>query len=137
MKKVDQIITHDPENGVYGDCQRACIASLLELDINEVPHFHESGKEDDFHRSLNQFLGERGLVCIAFKFGSGLVFEDLVSLPDPIDCYHMIYGYSSRGVFHAVVGLNGEVVHDPHPAKEGLLESDKENWDYAFLVKSQ
>lgn len=38
MKPVRQLYRHDPANGVYGDCWRACIASVLELPIEDVPH---------------------------------------------------------------------------------------------------
>jgi hypothetical protein len=45
MKPIDQEFMHDPEKGIIGDCFRACIASILELDINEVPHFYRDHKE--------------------------------------------------------------------------------------------
>jgi hypothetical protein len=48
--------------------------------------------------------------------------------------YHQISGPSPRGqgIWHAVVGCNGQIVHDPHPSKAGLL--DPEQWQYAILA---
>ncbi len=49
--------------------------------------------------------------------------------------YHMIYGMSNRGTNHAVVGVDGEVVHDPHPLRVGALPREIDVWwGYAFLV---
>lgn len=44
MTPVDQTILHDPDAGLYGDCQRAVIASLLDLPIDSVPNFSAGGR---------------------------------------------------------------------------------------------
>ena len=128
MIPVDMQILHDPENGQYGDCQRACIASLLNINTDDVPHFHE-GTDDEkiFDSRLNEFLCSKGL------FHLETTFFDLSKKPD---CYHMIYGKTERDTWHAVIGFNGEVIHDPHPSKAGLLDDEKEDWIFAFLVNS-
>jgi len=123
---VDQSILHDPDNGHYGDCQRACIASLLEVSIKEIPHFFESGDDEQFEKSFNDFLAAIDLFH--------LEITPWEKFPISTSVYHMIYGKSERGTQHAVIGLNGKVVHDPSPFKTGLLESDRENWTYAFLI---
>ena len=46
MKPVDQEFVHRPDIGQHGDCQRAVIASLLELPITEVPHFLQDAQGD-------------------------------------------------------------------------------------------
>jgi hypothetical protein len=46
MKPVDQEFVHRPDIGQHGDCQRAVIASLLELPITEVPHFLQDANGD-------------------------------------------------------------------------------------------
>jgi hypothetical protein len=39
--------------------------------------------------------------------------------------YHIAVGKSPRGEFsHAVVALDGTIVHDPHPSQAGLLSID-------------
>ena len=37
---VEQTILHDPEKKNYGNCMQACVASLLNIPLNDVPHFH-------------------------------------------------------------------------------------------------
>lgn len=127
MTPIDQTIMHDPDNGQYGDCQRACFASLLDLSIDDVPHFGKSGDDKLFHDAVDDFLKINNL------------FELQVAGRPPFrnSCYHLIYGLTKRGTRHAVVGLNGVIVHDPHPSKSGLLESDRKNWVYAFIIPSR
>jgi len=126
MIPIDQTILHDPDNGQYGDCQRACVASLLEIPIEEVPHFLETGIDADFNKKYGEFLESRNLFQLIINANSSYIF--------PVKCYHFIYGLTERGTLHGVIGLNGKMVHDPHPSRSGLLESDKDNWVFAFLV---
>jgi hypothetical protein len=129
MKPVDQSILRDPANGQYGDCMRACVASLLELPIDRVPHFFDGGCDSaEFDKRLADYLDQHGLIEL--------------SMPAHVaqrthytrDCHHLMYGYSERGTFHAVVARNGLVVHDPHPSKVGIIEDDRVQW--AFLVRT-
>jgi hypothetical protein len=50
--------------------------------------------------------------------------EDLI-LPDT---YCIANGPGPRGFRHAVVYLNGELVHDPHPEGGGLLKVEEYEW---------
>jgi len=126
---VKQTIMHDPKNGKYGDCQRACMASILEMPIEEVTHFAENdASPDEFEERIDRFLAPLGLIHI--KLWASKWDE---SKPDT---YHMIYGETIRGTYHAVVGLNGVMVHDPHPSNAGLLESKRGEWVHAFMAKT-
>lgn len=128
MTPVDQLILHLPDKGLYGDCQRASIASLLDLPIDKVPHFlfDNTADNNEFNARINQFLAPRGLghleVC-AFEFAQR----------HP-QTYHLIYGPTDRDTWHAVVGCNGQIVHDPHPSKSGLDVTRKAEWTYGFLI---
>ena len=130
MKPVDMTIMHNPDKNQYGDCQRACIASLLELDIESVPHFLKTGIDEDFFLSLNSFLAEEGLVHLEIM----PIDFDHPQFTGKADIYHLIYGPTIRGTQHATIGLNGEVVHDPHPSKAGLCMEQKGRWTHAFLT---
>jgi len=132
MKKKDMIIMHDPDNGIYGDCQRACIATLLEIDTLSVPHFYENGNDEDFFSSLNSYLNSKGFIHLETQ----PIDFNIPQFDRMGEVYHMIYGESERGFQHAVVAKNGEIIHDPHPSRAGLDESKKDDWHFAFLVKS-
>lgn len=134
MKPVDQEFVHRPDIGQHGDCQRAVIASLLELPIIEVPHFLQDAQGDSvlYYEALQRFCRQHGFVYLTVPARSGVAF-----FGNKNNIYHEISGPSPRGngVYHAVVGCNGEVVHDPHPSRAGLA-GDPATWEYSYLVKA-
>ena len=140
MTPVDMPILHDPENGAIGDCFRCCIATLLDLPVNEVPHFAEKdwGKTKDYtwFADLTAWLATRGFAF--FELGPigddhGKWFDGLA--PSGFDVHHVVSGMSPRGFRHSVVARNGVTIHDPHPSRGGLSNGGEEGWMYGFLVK--
>ncbi len=93
---------------VRGNCLQACVASIFDLPLDQVPHFVA---QQNWWGSLEAWLGERGLVPIWVPRGD--VF--------PWNAHYLATGNSPRGPFkHVVVERNGEMVHDPHPDGTGL-----------------
>lgn len=98
-----------------GDCLRACVASLLDLDADDVPHFvqyinHPEGT--DSHLWYWALIG----FCDAYGWRVGYS-------PDQPEGWALADGKSPRGHQHVVVVYDGELVHDPHPKGEGLVET--------------
>lgn len=134
MKPVDQEFINIP--GVqYGDCQRAVIASLLELPIAEVPHFLRDAEGDSmrFWVGIQKFLAKHG--CIFMEMNA-FDIEDYSLLYGTPEIYHEIYGPSPRGngIWHTTVGCNGKIVHDPHPSRAGLA-GDPSEWKFGIYVR--
>jgi hypothetical protein len=131
MTPVDQEFLHKPEAGQHGDCMRAVIASLLDLPISDVPHFAQVDADGgkNFWLHLAEFCRAHGYAFASFK-GGFVWAEDAI--------YHGITGPSPRipGGYHAVVGCNGRIVHDPHPSKAGLA-GDPSEWKFELLVRCQ
>ena len=116
MKPIDQIQLN--ENGKIGDCFRACIASLLEMPAEKVPHFYEPGGAAALRRT-NDWLAQFGY-AYAEVASNQLIGWDREYLGNFI-----AVGPSPRGDFlHAVIGNGGgqnwEIVHDPHPSRDGI-----------------
>lgn len=110
MKPVDQTTFGVPG----GNCFSACVASLLELEVEEVPYFMG---EPDWFFAFNRWLRPRGLYAMNFE-GHPERFQGFV--PDDARC--ILGGRSPRGP-HAVVGtMSGVTLHDPHPSRDGLLD---------------
>lgn len=141
------LLTHDPDNGVFGDCFRACVASIIELPAEQVPHFFHDGQEppqapkDEPGRPgwerLNEFLATLPVPLHSL----GLALESasaycawMDSLRDNFDLHYILGGYTERETSHAVVGHRGRIVHDPHPSRAGLLV-DRFPIDLIFLVR--
>lgn len=125
MKPVKQAIAHDPAKGINGDCFRAVIASLLELPIEEVPHFIHDGLDDPntWYVRLTEWLRPRGLAYLEHDVSAdgGEGWRKYFAGQN-VNLYHAITGPSPRfkGEMHCVVGRNGEVVFDPHPEASGV-----------------
>lgn len=115
MKPVDQTTFGVPG----GNCFSACVASLLELPIEDVPHF---GSDETWWATFQAWLKPRDLYAVLFKIGS-----DEQRPPG----FHVVSGRSPRhDALHAVVGRGAEIVHDPHPSRDGLASID----DVVILV---
>lgn len=118
MRPVDQtIIFHNSEEGVYGNCLAACVASLLELPIEDVPNF--CAFEQWVHEYVS-FLNEHGFDLIAnHYFPDGPFPRDLGA---GVDGLFIAAGPSPRGLNHAVIiDTRGNLIHDPHPSRAGVL----------------
>lgn len=126
MKPVYQSITAvDRDRGIVGDCFAACIASILELPLADVPHFAQLSLDHEVARGTplaeawkngtdwwymtNDWLAPRGLSYLEFTQAEDWHNDIRLRLG-----YHVIVGKSPRGDFdHCVVGRAGIVVHDP------------------------
>lgn len=132
MKPQDQEFIHQPEKGIYGDCQRAVLASLLEMDMCQVPHFCAIAEDnsDVFWEEVQKFLNPLGYAYLTVPATQAHLWGLNT------DLYHDISGPSPRDptILHAVVGLGGKIVHDPHPTRAGL-SGDPREWTYGFLVR--
>jgi hypothetical protein len=131
MIAVDQEFVHDLSIGQQGDCFRACVASILELPISEVPHFAQlthGSSSAAFWNMAYDWLEERG-----YEY----TFCSRVNRPgrDKAE-FHMLTGLSPRGngTYHCVVAQGGVIVHDPHPTHAGLA-GDAADWRWNYLTK--
>lgn len=117
MIPVRQRNKHKPEEGVWGDCHRACIASILDLPYEDVPHFCEGGPSpEEFQKRERAFLISKGYVPIVVAYKAQL--DDLLYTIRHMNpnTYYLLAGKSINGTPHSVVCLNDEIVHNPNDA---------------------
>lgn len=132
MKAVDQNVF----DAKRGNCFAACIASILEIGIDEIPNFAE---EEDIQKAANEWLKTRGKQLLSICFDS---VDSLKKTYFNTNTYCLLCGRSPRKNedgsyrYHATVGYaNGygvKTIHDPHPSREGLLE-EWYKWVY-FII---
>lgn len=116
MIPVDQDIFVGDTEGRKGNCFQACVASLLELPLGEVPHFAEY---ENWWEALTEWAESLRYTVSWEKF--------------PLNFYSIATGKSPRGDYnHAVISLAGKTVHDPHPSRSGL---EGEVLNYIVLYK--
>ena len=122
MKPVEQ--TQLVKEGVSnGDCWRACIASILECDINDFPAWEYGVEWSDYYPHVLKVLNEKG-----YQWGQFTIENTDFDCLDKcsFDGYVIAVGKSPRStaerrINHAVVWKNG-IAHDPHPDKTGILD---------------
>lgn len=109
--------------GVDGNCFEACVASILEIGIGDVPLFRDGRRS--WWSSFIDWLRGKGLTAIAIPHGG---YRPLLE-----GAWAIASGISPRKTLHAVVWHEGKIVHDPHPEGGGLV-SPKKKWDWTVIV---
>lgn len=124
MSGVDQtIFVGDSKR--KGNCVAACVATVLDLPLDKVPHFIEFGiaygdSEDvkDVSAGNNWWA-----MLLGFMAGHGYWPVELESVTSAeADETLFVAGKSPRGVTHQVLYRNGRLWHDPHPSRDGVLD---------------
>lgn len=114
MNPVDQTTFGHPG----GNCFSACVASLLELSIADVPYFMDE-PADEWTKRLDAWLAPRGFYAVHFNVDPKYCDEEK-AWPKG---FYILNGKSPRGD-HAVVAHGRETVHDPNPKRDGLVSID-------------
>jgi hypothetical protein len=137
MVPVDQEIICDTK----GDCFSACVASILECPLSEVPKFAaDTETSEQFWKTIDAWLLGRGRKLLSITIPDPQMLERMYFENGD---YCILTGVSPRRKadgnikYHAVVGTGQgygiKMVHDPHPDRTGL-----QDWGYRwvrFLVK--
>ena len=127
MIKVDQTL-HD-------DCFRACLASLLELPIDEVPHFVRKygNRKVGWVTYLRNWLAKRGLTVIII----GANDRNWNTLPNILhivcgfsniknwECYDDLIDQKLNERVHAVIAKGNKLIFDPnHKQRNFFLNNE-------------
>lgn len=127
MIKVRQTKFTNQETGECGNCFQACLASLLEIPIDDIidtGHLAQQAQESSdntiFWNGVEQWLESIG-------YELSLVTNHKEYLEqDPVGCnvHYILTGHSPRfpDDHHSVIARGGAVVWDPHPSDAGLLD---------------
>ena len=118
MKPVDQTTFGFPG----GNCFSACVASILELSLEDVPYFMGTLEDgDEWFDKFENWLARHSLYPVMFKLS---IAEDNDWRPSGL---HILSGKSPRAKtdeMHSVVADKSKVLHDPHPSRDGILSHD-------------
>jgi len=127
MKPNSCRVRHDPESGLYGDCLRACVASLLNYsDADLVPHFFNDDCDGETARiRLNEWLNEQKLHSFYMFFDGDLPMSDVMNhmKESNPNIYYLLFGKTTKENDHVVVAVNDRVVHDPAWLKSPIYEA--------------
>jgi hypothetical protein len=115
------------ENGEVGDCWRCCIAAILQVPAEAVPHFVRDTRAPE--PETQRWLNARGYVLVQVAGGddwpTGFQFprfgEDGDACCLPVISCGVTVRSQKPSQHHAVVTRGGLLVYDPHPSNAGLL----------------
>lgn len=138
--KHTQLFRHDPENGVYGDCWRATVASLLRLPIEEVPHVCDGPDDGKAGERMREFLDSQDCALIQVPFSGDMALEHVLSFvgsaPVSGGLHWCLMGTSRTGCNHVVICRGAEIVHDPSITQSGIVgPADDGFWWVEWIVK--
>ena len=85
----------------------AAIASILEMDLKDIPEFENMGK-NKWWPALRRWVKKQGYHLLSW--------EGEFYLPG----YFIASGMSPRGFMHCVIYKGTKMVHDPHPSRDGI-----------------
>ncbi len=131
------VLNKEGQEVVRGNCFPACVASILEIPISEVPNvevFYHMEDSSYWAEVMQTFLNSKGwewsgdMRYSVFHPDTGAHFAKEVE--DEFkqklkDTYYLAIGNSPRGIRHVCVYQNGVLVHDPHPSRDGLATVDR------------
>lgn len=124
MIPVDQTTFGNPA----GNCLNACAASIMECEIGDLPDLHAIETEGEWWEAFRDAVAARGWWVVWLHEN----WCDAVASLRPAG-WSIMGGRSPRAPDdpdhpgHAVVALDGELVHDPHPSRDGIVGS-VEDW---------
>ena len=119
MKPIDQTKFGFP----HGDCFSACVASILEREITECQMFPDGVDET----SENDIATKKHWWIVFQRWlrehhNLQAIYLHISELDGYVPKgYSIVSGKGPRGLDHSAVGLDGNIIHDPHPSRAGLL----------------
>lgn len=128
MIPVKQTKLSSGDGKVYGNCLRACLASLLEVDIDSIPAFEDKFglKSNEWYTDFTNYLSSCGLKDYGYiGVKTEPPTQEELNNYIGLDGYYIVCGKSPREHVkngHAVIYYKGQPIHDPHPDNTFLTE---------------
>lgn len=131
-----QLNRHNPANGEWGDCWRTCIACILDLRPEEVPHFFDGDViQWEGIKRTQEWLIARGMYLLSFGWKDDWDQIQLTIKTFNPGIHYIMFGMGSTEG-HVVICKDGEIVHDPSGFFYPLnpLPEEAKYWTY-FIGK--
>jgi len=135
-----QLFRHRPDEGVWGDCHRTCVANLIGVLPEEVPHTHEDVPVEQWQAMIDGYLATKGLrqITIWWPKDSSYILETHQRLNPEI--FYILSGLTAKGQAHSVLCFGGATIHNPSLDEDNDLVSpcqdDNYRTHYIVLLKT-
>lgn len=117
--KQAQAFRHDPDNGVFGDCDRTAWAIVLGMHRDDLPNWAtvdpRTETNVEFERRPNVVPARYGVRPIHMAFLGETPLDDVLStmMVTNSGIPFILGGTSKNGCGHSVVAIDGEIFCDP------------------------
>lgn len=131
MKPVFCEVSHQPPFS-YGDCLRCCIASILEVTTESIPHpfSHDPDSWDSRYEDMLNYLRIKHKAHLyLFRIAKEHLNDFILELRG----YAILCGVTDNGTPHAVVVNKSGVIHDPIKPDYPLNASIDGSFSLMFL----
>ena len=121
MKKVYQTKVTSVDHQTKGNCFRACLASISDQELEQVPEIELMGVE--WIDAFIEWIRRNNLEYYGTRYNKDDL--DNKEYNKGVDGYLIVFGKSPREHVdkgHSVIYKNGVMMHDPHPSGDGLVE---------------
>lgn len=124
IKLQKQAFKHNPDAGIDGDCTRTCVAMLLDVPRDCVPHEHGANKPEDYNAWKEQIARTFGVkfITIALPPQEGWSLADYCefALHSGQGMPLMLGGFSGNETNHSVVIDANGMILDPAIDNSGI-----------------
>ncbi len=131
MKYHTQKFRHDPDNDTYGDCFRTCLACLLDLERDDVPHFMVFSNGTPSRKAMDAAIDaadkwlfkNHRLRRLCVLYPAELNTAEVVQAAGIMNkgARFMLVGKSKNGTNHVVICKDGKIEHDPSIDQSGIV----------------
>lgn len=95
-----------------GNCYAACLASILECSLEEIPNFMTCGP-DEFNNILTKWLEAKNFTILSVNINRDESF--ITAMIKDVYSIGTIKSPRFEDALHAVVCKGFNIIHDPHP----------------------
>ena len=131
-------VKHDPEDNKYGDCVRACVATVMDVDADNVPHFYYDNDPEAGLQRMATWLEMRHHAPFFSHYSGELPLDAVLNMmneQNPFAVY-ILFGATESGQ-HVVVCRGGKIVHDPAWLPMPIIRpGDHGVWSVLVIAKS-
>ena len=140
MIEQKQLFLHKPEEGLIGDCFRTCIACVLNLDPEAIPHYYKQlwqGKDinvtPEVREATNNWLSKYGVLFVETPLDATM--EQLGTyLKHYYTNMYVIIGCNSKNGGHSVVMKNDDYMWDPSIDNSGCVGPMDDGYYWIGLI---
>lgn len=104
-----------------GNCFQACLASIFELELEDVPDFCNvyPTKDNTWFNEYTKWLNGKGYSVLTFS----LLENSSISLNGPQlrGCILLVSGKNKNKVQHCTIYRDGECIHNPNKNCTGIV----------------